>query len=428
MRHIRIQQETTSSENVSKNVISKLYEIYKDNFLDLDSESILKGRIDSNYVYDVDYDYFINKFNNFIINYNVDKLIRFRDPLVETIFRNNNKYDVNADGITYSYAALQSQVMPTIFMDSNIGSFDELKLFNYNRSNWGYWSIGGFTRCTYLMSIDLIKFNEISNAMFEGCTNLQIVKNFTGNYVGWNGLSGCPNLETVNLSNVKNLSQGQFAGSTKLNIIANGYDFSKIETFDSTTQAYKGLTLGSFEANFSNLKPNNQGQCHISYAFYQTPAVTAIYGNQYFTSISSVDNSWCGYIHDCDNLIKIDFSMCILVTKVQRHLCTNCNSIKIIKLPSTIEKIYNAPFGYNNEMSTIKAWYLPVVTPPSIYSSYDCSGDPSNEFYRTYNYANDLKIYVPSSSISTYESTAGWDAFTGKYYSLEQFTIDYPND
>lgn len=79
-------------------------------------------------------------------------------------------------------------------------------------------------------------------------------------------------------------------------------------------------------------------------------------------------------------------------------------------------------------MSTIKAWYLPVVTPPSIYSSYDCSGDPSNEFYRTYNYANDLKIYVPSSSISTYESTAGWDAFTGKYYSLEQFTIDYPND
>lgn len=425
-KSIRLIQSNIDEYEIPALLINKIYnmlnriEKYNDEVLDISNSNII-GEI---YVNGATYQEYIDKINQYFRHFKINPstlYIMFADNNVKNILMNAGYGD--GEGITIQQAKLISGSLPTsLFMNNtSITSFDELKYFGWSRGDWAYWSTGVFAGCTNLQSIDLTNFSEVSNIMFSGCYSLTQVKNFNGAIIGFSAFSGCSELTNINLSNVTSFGQFAFCNCNKLNVTEMGLDFTKITSIDFDGGHAFENCIGVGDVVFSSLNATK-----INHMFINCPSVTSITGNSSFTSISDYDSGWRGAISGCDSLRKIDFSMCTHVTSIKRHLCSNCQNLEIIKLPSTIEKIYNAPFGWNY-LSSIKAIYFPVVTPPDVYEDSDLDGSPSGTFEFN-KYASDLKIYVPDESITTYKSHSVWSGWDDRIVPLSQWTIDYPND
>lgn len=163
--------------------------------------------------------------------------------------------------------------------------------------------------------------------------------------------------------------------------------------------------------------------------FAYCPSITSLTLNSRIESISGHDTSWNGYLEECANLRKVDYTQCTKVTQVGRSLCRNCPKLEIVKLPPTIEKMYDSPFG-GNYLSSIKAIYLPCDTPPTIHNGSDELTDENicNKIWGVDRYSTQLKIYVPDSSVNIYKADIAWSEFADNIVPLSQYEIDYPND
>lgn len=169
MRHLKIEGSNSSIESVSMNILNNIYNLTLNN--EFDSTSNLIGRVDVNYLYDKYYDYIVNTYNNFRIIINIDKLLKFEDPEVETVLLNNS-IGISGLGIPYSTLSSVSSI-PSFANNTNITSFNELRLF----TNVKTLQSNCFDGCTNLESIDIsnLKTSTTQSSLwytFYNCSKL----------------------------------------------------------------------------------------------------------------------------------------------------------------------------------------------------------------------------------------------------------------
>lgn len=179
MRHLKITSGNSSSiESVSQNLLNKIYELSNSN--SLDNLSSIIGRVDVNYLHDKYFDYLVNRYSQLRIIINIDKLIKFEDPIVEQILLDNN-LGISGVGIPYSN---NITTIPSFKNNTDIVSFNELKLF----TNVKNIPSDCFNGCTNLQSIDISNITTMGQRPFYNCTSLNNlgIENFPVPFYGRN--------------------------------------------------------------------------------------------------------------------------------------------------------------------------------------------------------------------------------------------------
>ena len=219
MTHLRIEQNTSSNEHVTSDIIHKLYETAK-GILDVEeaneieeSQVSLEGSLYTTECYRSEKQYLESKFPDLHITTG-DYIVKFEDNVVENKLL--SLYGV--DGIiTESRAASISQPTASdMFKNTSAVSFNELPLF----TNWRTIKTGMFYQVSTLREIDLSNVTGVDSGAFNGCTSLSNLGD-TGNItrIAQNGFRDCTALTSVDLSSCTSIEKDVFNGCTALTSI-----------------------------------------------------------------------------------------------------------------------------------------------------------------------------------------------------------------
>lgn len=238
-------QQSNITEQVSSQLVDKLYTLASTNALTNDSN--LQGSITASILYDDAIQYLRTKFSNLIISA-TDYYIRFADANILNALLANNYGD--GTGITISELAAKSSPA-SIVKATNATKFNEFR----------YWtSVTGLP----------------SNAFYQWSTITEITLPSTLTSLGTNAFAGCTSLKKINLNNVTRIGHNAFCGD------------SNLEQF--TLEGNQG------ELNLPNLTSWNSGNNQ----FIGTK-VTAV------LSLGSVTTIPAGCFKNCTNLSSITF-------------------------------------------------------------------------------------------------------------------------
>lgn len=392
MEHIKIEQNS-NVEVVDSNIIHKLAEEAQD----CDASSNMTGNLQTNKAFRSDVNFLTGKFPGLSINaqsYYID----FADDEVARIM--NSNYGDGA-GVTEAEAAAitSSNQNPFLLFRENteIETFDELKYLTsidtLYYSGMYYNPNGAFERCTNLKSIDLTNVKKIGGATFNGCSNLETLKNFHPTELFIDNreqyqfmdciklssidlssctripgicFNGCSNLETIgSLSNVTFIGDRAFASCSKLSL-------------EIDLPLYINSDIGM--ACFYNTKITgikDLGQC------------SNIKGRDYVSGLG-----WrCGAF-------------------------ANCTSLRYANLPATLTEIQICAFYGDTALEYIKCL---ATTPPTLGET-----DPTKLNFPFYD--TTCNFYVPDASVNDYKAASGWDGIASRIFPLSQFSTDFPND
>lgn len=159
MTHLKIEQNTSGTEEVTASIINKLYNIVSSGTLD--NTSNLQGRLHSTSAYQRDVDYLTTQFNNLYIT-TIQYLAFFTDPEVMNVIRTNY-----GDVTTQQFAAITN--IGTIFQNNtSIQTFNEL-----NQSGITSLAQNAFYGCTNLREITIPQScTSVGNNAFAHCSSL----------------------------------------------------------------------------------------------------------------------------------------------------------------------------------------------------------------------------------------------------------------
>lgn len=168
MIHLKIEQSTSGRENVSSNVIEKLYNIVLQS--ELDSRSNLQGWIHADVSYGEYKTYLETLYPNLTIDLD-STAIYFQDPEVRKVLEGTYGYitDNNKNTVFYKRAATIPQYGYTIDTYTfNSYSYSE----NLDTTKIPF---GGNTNIVHFDDFNQIPINILGPCEFEGCTNLQSI-------------------------------------------------------------------------------------------------------------------------------------------------------------------------------------------------------------------------------------------------------------
>ena len=455
MTHLRIEQSTSGNEYVTSDIIHKLYETAK-GILDEEalneveeSQVSLQGSLVVPKAYGDEIDWLQSKFHDLHITAG-DRYIRFEDPEVQRICVNVQNWG-DGTGCTEDDLYAINTVSGSVFGgNTSITTFNELQYFKptafnqmgllrgcssltevtlpsgtpyigqdmfYQCSNLvtinntesvtriqglcscsklvsintpNLTSVGnyGCSGCTLLSTIDTSNVTSIGNAGFQNCSSLTNVDLSSCTSIGSNAFNGCTQLTSVDLSNCSSLPGypgNAFSNCTSLTTVTG---LSNIPDMGYST--FRGCTsLGTNQDLVLNLTTNSLS----GNVFRDTKFKTVTINGANLTNIFDVTGGdvypAVQYMSECT---KMDFSN----TKLTNiGALTGCTSLNTVIYPSTVTNLYWNFTGGNGNATYI---VLLATTPPSI------------EGQLTYfNFANsDCHIYVPDSSLSTYQTTDKW--------------------
>lgn len=171
MTHLRIEQNNGVIEEVSTEIIEKLYNIIYNG--QLDDTSNLIGRLHTSATYQDYIDYLENTFKiNGVKQLIVDatnKYIRLADPEVQRVLTNNWGDGI---GVTLTDISTKSQIEGSMFKNnSTITQFNELGTMS-NITRIGQ---NAFDGCTNLVSINLQNITRLDSNAFARCTSLTYI-------------------------------------------------------------------------------------------------------------------------------------------------------------------------------------------------------------------------------------------------------------
>lgn len=405
MTHLKIEQNNTAIEQVSGNVIEKLYQLAFSG--DLDASSNLVGRLHTTATYQEYVDFLTQQFQDLYIN--ADKYyLMFQDPTVEQILISRNVGD--GVGITQQNLSNIATFSGNWFYNSSITSFPELQYFNPS-------SIGSqanqFEACTRLTSITLpIGTTTIGNKMFSGCNSLREVIN-TNNVTTLNNssFSHCTSLVSIDLPNIQTIGAFAFSNCSALTSIGNAapatiqqnafqnclsltsINLSNVRQIDA--DAFNGCTSLAMEVELT-LTQSSIG----ANVFRSCPITKLVIHDQNLTNIN-VSGSGQYYItQELPNVTYIDLSdtnIQYASFRLDKQLVT-----AIIPANYSTLAVYNFVEGCENLQYIIITNTSQIVTP---------SGDTLKYMFKGKNAPN-VNIYVPDTLLSQYQSSASWSDAT----------------
>ena len=243
-------------------------------------------------------------------------------------------------------------------------------LSSINLTGLTYLENDGFRECSSLTTISIPNCTYIGGGSFRDCTSLQSIT-FANNvtYIEGYMCTGCRNLTQVQLpSNMTQLMSAFFSGCTSLTSVTIPSTVTIIQdnVFRST-----GITSISIPSSVTEIGIDCfTGSALTSITFEPNSQLTTLGG---------------GCFNSC-NLTTIDIpDSC---TTMGSNIFIGSTTISNIIIGTGIQTIDRSFTNYSNYTLTIKA-----TTPPT---------------FNNTNCRKPTAIYVPSDSISTYQSASGW--------------------
>ena len=226
---------------------------------------------------------------------------------------------------------------------------------------------------------------SITDELFKACTNIVEVSISYSNIdtIGEEAFSGCTNITKVVLPiSIKVIKRYAFYGTTKLSEI----NLQNITTLEEHAFHNSGIS----EANLNSLIGSIP-----TFAFMSCSNLVNVTISNAVTSIGNNAFQLCMHLSS----IVVPNS----VTTIGYNAFNYCTQLRNITLSQNLSYIDEGAFGYvTNATITIYA-----TTPPEL---------GTNALPQQMGNIN--SIYIPSESISAYESASGWSSFAGLFYPI----------
>ena len=375
----------------------------------------------------------------------IDKtqIISFQDPNTKVIC--TLYWDINKDGeLSYDEASAVTDLQ-TVFKDSSIIAFDELKHFT------GLTTIAdnAFKNCQGLKVITIpISATSIGKETFYGCKSLtsltfpeSITTINTGAFIGCQSLtsiiipdsittiedsvfSGCRSLTSVTIPNsVTAIGGSAFYGCSSLTSVTipdsvttiGEYAFSYCSSLTSVTIPDSVTTIGDWAfsgcSSLTSVTIPDSVTTIGNYAFEYCSSLTSV------TIPDSVTTMGDGAFYECSSLTSVTIPDS--VTTIGNYAFEYCSSLTSVTIPDSVTTIGDGAFyecssltsvtigdsvttigsSAFSECSSLSSIYCKATTPPiGSYNMFDGN-------------APDRIIYVPTESIRRYQEAQYWEQY-----------------
>ena len=400
MKHLLIKQNN-NVEVVQSSIVSKLYNMFKNN--GLDESSILEGSISVIHAYEDEVNTLMSTFSKFTITVISGVYIKFADSLVNSMIA--NKF---GDGTGTTLSKIQSITsLDKLFSSTSITSFDEFKYFtNIIKITGGSYDNGDFVNCTTLQSIiipDSIKY--IEGGSFYNCKNLKTINLSNVESIGRFAFSNCLNLSIeLNLPKLTGTFEGfTYSGITKvvnLGYITKMSSGDSYHEYDSCLAQCQNLTevnvpdtctqIGGMSncPKLTTVNFNNNVTIIGERTFYNDTSLITIgdvskvtvigngsFAGTTFTSLSFpscttlIGQNLSNQFNNCKKLTTISFNDNF--TGISNGAFNNCNSLISISTLSHVITIGSTAFTNCNSLKTLDL--TSVCTTIGHESFYNCS-------------------------------------------------------
>lgn len=406
MTHLKIEQNTTGTEEVNMSIISRLYELASSG--DLDNTSDLQGRLHSSTARDIHISYLTTHYPQLYITADT-QYVTFADPEVDRVLT-----QTWGDGTGVTLATLQTKtsIPPDMFKGNTaIETFDELGQFG----NITILGNEAFKNATNLRSINLQNIVSVGSEQFSG-TNLQGViymPNLQGNLLD-SAFAGTKITEISNLGSCTTMG-ASFSNCTQLTSVTLPQTCTQFyrNSFSSCTQ----LQHINLPESIIRLGNNTFYNCqNLQIDEINLPNLEVLGGDDVFGN--------CKKIKHVVNLGKITeipvaYSGCF----------RGCTGLLDVILPDTLTSINTSVFDGCTSLNWIKvlSGTLPTYSHTDAWgrNNYYCFGEKwTNGVYSGQTYP----IYVKDELLSQYQAADGWkDIGPNRLKPLSQFATDFPN-
>lgn len=361
MTHLKIEQNNGVTEEVSSDVISKLYDIVHSG--NLDQTSNLIGRLHTTATYQDYIDYLedtfkVNNVKQLIIDA-TKKYIRFVDPEVQRVLATEYGDGV---GVTQSELESVNEILQLFKGNTNITSFNEFKYFTGINHPDVYWQADWFTGCTNLREITIPK-NVVDmrsdNGVFNGCTSLQTVTfDPVSSVKSLSGFLNCTSLVNISIPDSVQTIEGNCF-----------YNCSSLQTIDTKNATILGGNAFKMCSSLTSATMLNAEEINNE-CFYADSNLTSINFNSNKITALRTDA-----FAECSKLVINDLSLPNLetlgsgvfsktkikavsnlgtqITSIPAHLFSQCSQLTSVTLPQQVTSIGNNAFYGCSALTTV---------------------------------------------------------------------------
>ena len=387
MKHLNLNQTTSSIEVVSSTIIDKLYELAQTN---LDETSNVQGNLQVVHAYEDAVAYLLDKFPNLQINVTQGAYIRFASAYAQSIFATNW-----GDGLGLSVPQAQAITNLNNKFQNLSTSFtlDEMKYM----INLTWLRANEFYGCTGLTSINLINITFLDGP--TGTTQ--------GDYQG-GAFKSCTNLVTVNnIDNITTINNNCFWDCEKLTTIKGTWHVSSIPiALFGRCNKLTGIVITS---SCTTIKDSAFFNCNALVSLGDTSGLTVIEHNAFYncTKLASIDTSNCTAIGSssdqggdysastfwgCRALTSLNLSK---ITIVQPGCFWRCTGLTSVTLSNSCTTIRDNAFQFCSSLTSVGD--TSGVTSIGYHAFYECNSlvslnlngcnsiDTENVCYNCYN-------------------------------------------
>ena len=478
MTHLKIEQNTSYTENVSLAIIEALYNIAKSG--QLDNESDLQGTV-RGYCYEDAKLYLEAHYPNFHINViDNNPYIRFEDPNMVTylgyIGVGSNGFITKAQAAAATSVATSQTTFDNVDYKTLVTKFNEFKYFTGITQSLGGWDSGSsgalrfsgwtaleevdisnivylghngvyawgdtFAECTNLKTVTASsKLEKIGYRAFRNCSNLEDITGLTGTImIAGETFSGCSKLKNSNFTNVeftfdenqnKSNRANAFNGCSQLTSLA----FTNITCLPSGTcrgcTNLSSITGHSNVTEFASYALRDCTSLQLTQSDIQSATdigIETFMDTQLSGNISLQLNSLGRKAFFRTNITSIDLTGST-ITNIPENCFTGCEYLRNVILPvscttlgkGSFSSLYNPPkrlplesMQNTEQVTTLEGDVFSYCNAPNLVLSFTNVTSVGNNLFKSNDRAIVNQVYFPKLQ-ETYNSTAYYQNST--YFS-----------
>ena len=280
-----------------------------------------------------------------------------------------------------------------------------------------------FYRCSALTSADLPKATYIGSQAFYSDRNLTYVSLPQATYIGSQAFYSCSKLKTVNMPNVTKIESNVFGVCTTLlslsipNVLyISNYAFQSCYALASVS-----LPNVEFIGTNAFMSCTTLSQIILpkaryigSQAFYDCSALTS-------ADLPNVLNLGYNAFMYCSNFTSVNLP---LIKTITGSHFTYCSKLSYLSVPnasfiSGFDNFSELTFVNIDNIKTIERWCFNSASKLQSLYMRSITSVPTWQIYALSSGASStVKIYVPSSLVSEFQTTTGWSTFSSCYVGV----------